>query len=363
MAVAKNEIDDNMSRVLAEADAIPNKSEREMKFTSVLRIAVAGLASLVLAPASAQTANKQNGEAVTWSSAVCRGGKCEPLTVKGYLFAKPGQKAVVVVSHGSVGVDYRVFDRVDKLQEAGYAALVPEHWASRGLGEILTDLKGAPAKGASELNMAFDIYSAASWLRTERGFDKVGAIGASYGGGAQVTMQQAWAKDVIEKTMAFHYKKPFVVRPLDAQVSLYGFCGYRNKLRDKFNGAPLLFIGGEKDEQTPAKLCEQLAPWMNERGGNVKAITLKGAYHTFDARERASWIGNIKHMGKCDLMIDEKGTTNLTTGVLTPIVDFNAALPKAVEECATAWGFTSGNIGDPNIAVPLWLAFFKDHMQ
>jgi len=102
---------------------------------------------------------------------------------------------------------------------------------------------------------------------------------------------------------------------------------------------------------------------MNERGGNVKDVTLKGAYHTFDARERASWIGNIKHMGKCDLMVDEKGTTNLTTGHLTPITDFNAALPKAVEECATTWGFTSGNSGNPDVATSLWINFFKDHLK
>jgi len=212
---------------------------------------------------SAQTASKQNGEEVAWDSIVCRVGKCEPVKVRGYLFAKPGDKAVVIVSHGSVGVDYRAFDRVDRLREANIAALVPEHWASRGLGEILTDLKGAPAKGASELNMAFDIYTAASWLRKERGFDKVGAIGASYGGGAQITVQQKWARDLIEKVVEFNYKKPFVARPLEAQVSLYGFCGYRNKLRDKFSGAPLLHQRREGRDRTGQAL--RAAGTLDER--------------------------------------------------------------------------------------------------
>jgi dienelactone hydrolase len=328
---------------------------------AIFRAASMALSIVLLDTAWAQTSSKHSGEQVSWPSIVCRGAKCEPLLMRGYLFAKAGQKNVVIVSHGSVGVDYRVFDRVDKLNEAGFAALVPEHWASRGLGEILTDLKGGPGKGASELNMAFDIYTAASWLRRERDFDKVGAIGASYGGGAQITAQQAWAKDVMERTFEYHYKKSLVVRALDAQVSLYGFCGYRNKLRDKFNGAPLLFINGEKDEIAPAALCEQIGPWMNERGGNVKVVTLKGAYHTFDARERATWIGSIQHMGKCDLLVDEKGITNVKTGVLTP-GENNSALPKAVEGCTTARGFTSGHSGDPGIAVPLWIGFFKEHM-
>lgn len=332
-----------------------------MQFFKVLK---ATTLVLVWAAASvhAQTSSKGNGEALTWDSIVCRGPRCEPIKAKGWLFAKPGQTNVVIVSHGSVGVDYRVFDRVDHLQREGYAAFVIDHWGSRGLGEVLTDLKGAPSKGASELNIAFDIYTAASMLRKQRDFDKVGAIGASFGGGAQITAQQDWAKSVMEKTYEYHYKRPFVVRPLDAQVSLYGFCGYRNKLRDKFNGAPILFISGEKDEIDPAEYCERFAPWANERGGKAKFVMIKGAYHTFDARESAKWMGNIQHTGKCDLMVDEKGITNLKNGDLTPGVDNNTALPLAIAKCGTAWGFTSGNIGDPNVAVPLWMAFFKEHM-
>lgn len=331
---------------------------------SVVRVLAWVVATVVAASvAHAQTASPQNAEAVTWDSIVCRLGRCEPLKVRGYLFAKPGDKAVVILSHGSVGVDARIFERVDRLREAGIAALVPEHWASRGIGEVLGDLKGAPAKGASELNMAFDIYTAAAWLRSDRGFAKVGALGASYGGGAQITVQQDWARTVIEKTMAYHYKRTFVAKPLDAQVSMYGFCGYRNALRDRFDGTPILFINGDKDEMTPAKLCEQLVPWMNERGGNASMATLKGAYHAFDARERAAWVPKVKHMGKCDLVVDARGTTNLTTGHLTADVDFNAALPKAIEECATAWGYTSGNSGDSQVAEPVWQAFLKANLQ
>lgn len=320
------------------------------------------IAILVLATrqVDAQTASKQNGEAVEWPSIVCRGAKCETMQAKGWLFAKPGQKNVVIVSHGSSGINYIQFDRVDALQEAGYAALVIDHWGSRGLGEQLTDLKGAQSRGATELNMAFDIYTAASFLRKERDFDKVGSIGGSGGGGAQIMAQQKWAISAIEKTMEHFYKRPFVARKLEAQVGLYAFCGYRNKVRDAFNGAPLMLISGEKDDMTPAEYCERITPWMNERGGRVQFVNLPGAYHTFDAREGMHRI-QTSHMAKCDLIVDEKGITNLKTGDVTP--GGNEVLGQAVAKCANAFGFTSGNTGDRNIATPHWLSFFRGHLQ
>jgi dienelactone hydrolase len=323
--------------------------------------AALAVALACVASATAQTASKRSGEEVTWPSVVCRGAQCEPITAKGWLFAKPGQTGVVIVSHGSIGVDYRVFDRADHLQSAGYAALVVDHWGPRGIGEVLSDLVNASSKGASDFNIALDTYTAASWLRRERDFEKVGAIGASFGGGAQAVIQQRWAMQTIEKTYEYHYKKPFVARPLDAQVGLYGFCGYRNKVRDAFNGAPLLLINGDKDEMDPAAMCEKFVPWMNERGGKVKQVTLKGHYHSFDAREPATYSPRIVHTGKCDLLQDEKGVTDQATGEFAAGTGVEPLL-AVLKKCGTAWGATNGHSGDPNVAVPLWLAFFKEHM-
>jgi dienelactone hydrolase len=311
--------------------------------------------------AHAQQANKQNGEAVQWDSVICRISKCEPLKAKGWLFTKPGDKAVVIISHGSVGVDYRVFDRVDHLRKAGYAALVVDHWGSRGLGEIYTDLMGGPAKGASEFNMVLDIYTAASMLRKERDFDRVGAIGASYGGGANILANQKWAMTTVEKTIEYWYKKPFVARPLDAQVSLYGFCGYRNLTRDAFNGAPILLMNGDLDAMDPASLCEKFAPYANTRGGKFTQVTLKGAYHTFDMREPVRYDPKIKHTGKCDLVQDEKGVLDQATGHFTPGSGPEIII-AAFKECGTAYGATHGTKGDPMAPVPTWIGFFQQHM-
>lgn len=307
---------------------------------------------------TAQTANQQNGEAVEWPSLVCRGAKCEPLPVHGWLYAKSGQKNVVIVSHGSSGISYVVFDRVDALQQAGFAALVIDHWGSRGLGGQLDDLKGAQQRGATELNMAFDIYTAEEMLR-QRGFEHVGSIGGSAGGGAQIMAQQKWAMQIVEKSYTHYYKKPFTARPLDAQVGLYSFCGYRNKVRDAYNGVPLMLISGAADNMTPAEYCEHITPWMNERGGHVTFVSIPGAYHSFDGREPMHRI-LAKHMAKCDLVVDEKGITNLKTGDVTPNP---SDLATAVDKCGNTVGFIAGNIGDRNVATPIWINFFKEHMQ
>lgn len=330
-------------------------------------VAVALVVAVLLPRAGLpQQANKSNGEAIAWPSMICRGARgCEPLNANGWLFAKPGQAAVVIISHGSSGIDYRVFDRVDALQKEGYAAFVIDHWGSRGISEIMTNLNAGPSKGASELNMAFDIQSAAQLLRS-RGFTKVGGLGASYGGGAQIMVQQKWASEIIVKAMEFHYKQSFKFQPLDAQVSLYGFCGLRNKVRDKYNGTPILFMSGEKDQIDPADFCVRYAPWMNERGGNAKTIVMPGMYHTFDAREPASFIRGIRHTGACDLYADETGIKNEKNGDFIPGTDINVILAKMIEKCTDLGtpGFWSGNDGrDPQkTVVPLWMNFVKTMM-
>lgn len=328
----------------------------------IFRLALWLSLAVVAAASHAQQASKHNGAELSWPSFKCFADRCEPLTAKGWYYAQPGAKAVVLISHGSVGVDYRVFDRVDVLRQNGFAALVIDHWGSRGIGEVLTDLAGSLNKGASEANMAFDIYTAASMLRREpHNFDKVGAIGASFGGGAMVTSQQKWVKNVIEKTYEYHYKKPFVVRPLDAQVALYTWCGHRHKVRDAYNGSPLLIINGDRDEMN-AGTCERYVPWMNERGGQAQLLVLKGAVHGFDAREPARFIPGIYHSGKCNLVQDEKGVLDEATGKVTA-GSGAAAVVAALTECSTARGFTNGYTGESSrLAVEAWTGFLKQHL-
>src|SRR5262249_45262794 len=133
-----------------------------------------------------------------------------------------------------------------------------------------------------------------------------------------IFLQRTWMHAIIERNVTRLYARPFKVQPLDAVVSLYGFCGMRNAKLDAFVNTPFLFITGEVDDETPSRYCEQFVPWMNARGGNGKIIVLAGEGHSFDApyrRQRNVWG---PHYAKCDLLVDERGVTNVNTGETLP---------------------------------------------
>src|SRR6187551_1576997 len=92
------------------------------------------LTAFFTAQAHAQTARPEQAEKVSWPSMLCTPTVCNRLAAQGLLFATPGAKKVVLISHGSQGIDSRMFDYVDSLQKEGFAALVIDHWTPRGIG-------------------------------------------------------------------------------------------------------------------------------------------------------------------------------------------------------------------------------------
>ena len=80
---------------------------------ALLLALAAGLAGLV----HAQTARPEQAERVTIPSILCK-GSCDRMDLPGYLFAQPGQKEAVLISHGSQGINKRMYDYVDGLHGA-----------------------------------------------------------------------------------------------------------------------------------------------------------------------------------------------------------------------------------------------------
>ena len=151
---------------------------------------LAGLA-LIASGAFAQQAQPSQAEKVTWDSIVCPSSPpgCQKMQAQGFLFATPGAKSVVLISHGSQGIDSRMYDYVDALRKEGFAALVIDHWGPRGISVTHEDYVAAGRKGGNEFNMAADSLTAADFL-SGRGYAKVGSIGESQGGAAAVMIQQ-----------------------------------------------------------------------------------------------------------------------------------------------------------------------------
>lgn len=326
-----------------------------MKLRSFL--VAAGLV-LPCAVALSQKSSPAEAEKVSWQSIVCAGSPtvCQPLQAQGYLFATPGAKSVVMITHGSQGIDSRMYDYVDSLRKEGFAALVIDHWGPRGVRTTHDDYVAASQKGANEFNMAADSLTAAEWLRG-RGYVKVGSMGESQGGGAAVMLQQKFAHAVIERNVRRVWNKLFEAKPVDAVVGMYAPCGYRNAKRDGYVGTPFLFILGEVDDETPARYCERHVDWMNARGGNARAIILPGEGHSFDAPYRRQ-RGFGPHYAKCDVLVDDTGTTELNSGMKLPGDDAAGMFAR----CVSRGGFHTGWWKDRFVAVPHWIGFFRQHL-
>lgn len=307
--------------------------------------------------AHAQTARPEQAEKVSWPSMLCTPTACNRLDAQGHLFAAPGAKKVVLISHGSQGIDSRMYDYVDSLQKEGFAALVIDHWKPRGIGVTHEDYLAASLRGGNELNMVSDSLTAADWLRS-KGYEKVGSIGESQGASAAIVLQQKWAHVLVERNIRRIYGSDFRVRPLDAVVGLYGYCGFRHATRDAYVSTPFLFITGEVDDETPSKYCERYVPWMNERGGNAKIIVIPGEGHSFDAPYKRHRNVFGPHYAKCDILVDETGVTELNSGDKMPgATNINAMLAKCVGRI-----YHSGHWKDRFVAVPHWTGFFRQHL-
>jgi len=327
-----------------------------------MRLAALGLLSLLLGACAqnvaAPQASIQTGERVTWDSVVCAGQpvNCSRMTAVGYFFARPGATAAVLVTHGSQGLDLRLFEYADSLREAGFAALVIDHWTPRGISVTHQDYVAAALKGGNEFNMAFDSLTGAAMLRA-RGFTRIGSIGESQGGGGAIYLVQKWMHEMVARNVTRIYGKPFTVQPLDAVVGLYGYCGIRHAQRDAYVPTPFLFVTGAEDDETPSRYCERYVPWMNARGGKAQIVVLPGVGHSFDAPYRRRF-GNGPQYANCDILVEENRVTELNSGRSLPGQDTRATFAQCLSH-----GYHSGYLGDRFVAVPHWTGFFRQKLN
>ncbi len=224
---------------------------------------------------------------------------CTPVTISGQLFnpVKPTD-AVVVIVHGSQGVDQRHANYAKYLNSIGFSALVLDSWLGRGITKAHFDFAGNEKKGARAYNLAIDALRAVDVLKKQpEGFKRVGFIGESMGGSAAIWLVKPYLHR--EYLKLFSVKAPEV----QANIAVYGGC-FERISTDKFIPIPTLFLGGELDDDTPAIYCEKFSGWMNSRGGIAASIVLKGQYHDFDAPYKLHTSDRAENPSECASYID-----------------------------------------------------------
>lgn len=285
---------------------------------------------------------------------------CKDGAVSATLFEPQSQwTAVVLISHGSQGVDQRHFEYADALTKNGFAAAVIDHWTPRGVSQASQNYTQMTQRGGTTSSIATDAIFLAQHLKSQfPNIKKVGLIGESMGGIAVLQLSKQRIVDLFTTGTLAMPGAPFEF-PIHTMASLYPGC-FERVVNERFNATPLLMLLGEKDDHTLASHCVEYQDWINAHGGNAKTIVVPGVHHDFDALHRASYSPRSQNLAKCRYIV---------TGSTMRLVDSGKELPynlvgqsQLPRECAR-WGITSGHSGDRFVAVPLWVDFFKQKLQ
>ncbi|QND85285.1 Uncharacterized protein ChrSV_3059 [Chromobacterium vaccinii] len=179
-----------------------------------------------------------------------------------------GPVPVIVILHGSSGINPGEWMWAKRMNELGYASFVVDSFSGRNIVET--------EKDQTRLSMAVDIadaYSALRLLASHPAIDprRIAVMGFSRGGVAALySSLEPFRKGVIDDDLRFA-----------AHVAFYPSCGI-HYASDHLDGAPVLMLLGGKDDYTPAAPCLDYADALKAKGARVTVKVYSDAYHAFD---------------------------------------------------------------------------------
>ena len=321
---------------------------------------VFAICAIAALPALSQTPSR-----ITFPSVSCIHDKafddnCTKLSVSAELFLPASKtQAVVIISHGSQGLDERHPAYAKHLVNNGMAALVVAHWQSRGITQSQRDFAANEKRGARAFNQALDALSAIEFLaRSHPDLKKFGYLGESAGGTAALWTRRPYLYKVYKRVWGVESRVP------DATVGLYSGCFERNS-EDRFLPKPLLLISGELDNNTPAALCWRYADWINERGGQAEVIGLPGQHHDFDAPYPVRQSPNAENPSQCASLIDsalKKRIWEKTGEAFDLTAEGYRAFQRKCLDASKGIRVAGGNTGSMRTGYAEWTAFFRKYL-
>lgn len=181
---------------------------------------------------------------------------------------------VVIIAHGSGGVDERGKLYAKNLNKSGFATLEIDMWSAR-------NLKGGLSRPQHVNETIPDILASIEYLKTNEKVNsqKIGLIGFSWGGVLSMLLSDT------------SYNAP---PELKAMVANYPVCWAYNKVpgynfKNLRNNIKTLIISGNKDLYDNPDDCLKLIQTLNKDDlKKVNLIQLDNATHGFDNRKEAS---------------------------------------------------------------------------
>lgn len=198
-------------------------------------------------------------------------------------------EALVIIIHGSNGLDSRGQFHKRSLHKAGIATLELDLWAGRG------GLDGSFARPTTVHETLPDVFAALRYVAQLSQFDanKIGILGFSWGGAVAMLSRE----ETIANTMSPLYQ-------FSAHVAFYPVCwGY--SVIPIYNIAtttqqPILILTGEFDDYDLPSSCDdwkKSLPTSEQKLVTVKVY--KGAYHAFNSFEKERVVQDpFSHLGK-----------------------------------------------------------------
>lgn len=188
----------------------------------------------------------------------------QPLPAVLLLPAGSGPFPAIIVLHTCGGRNLLQEDWAARLNSWGYAALIPNSFAPRGVVSVCSPVNQHLVTAEDRSG---DVLSAALWLRTQPKIDgaRIGVLGDSHGGGTA-----AW---VTERRYERLY--PGLLK---ASVNYYGPCRYP----EAHGTVPLLALAGEDDDWgSPALTCRVFGGRLGP-DQPFELHTYPGVVHAFD---------------------------------------------------------------------------------
>jgi dienelactone hydrolase len=195
----------------------------------------------------------------------------KPVTIAGQLYNAqgPGKHPVVVMLHGSAGINGSSELWAREFAEMGVSTMLVDSYSGRGIVSTLDD-----QSQLGRLNMVVDAYRALAKLKDHPGVDasRIALMGFSRGGQAAL----------LASIDRFHGLWNASGADFVAYVPFYGDC--RTVFIDdtKLKPAPVRMHHGESDDYVPAAACIAYAERLKAAGRDVQITVYKDAHHVFD---------------------------------------------------------------------------------
>lgn len=245
--------------------------------------------------------------------------------------AKGGRVPVLVLHHGSTGVNAGLFTMAKHFAASGVATVVIDSFKPRGVAATVQD-QNAVSREDFNLDALSLLKVLANHPRIEG--ERIGIAGFSKGAGsalsAALVADRAAAGVPASVKYAFH-------------VAFYPSCAVQ-PYRPRTTGAPMLMLLGGADTYVGAEPCQVYGEALRAAGANVVVRVFPDAPHGYDGGQ-AGGDPRGQNTSQCVFQQQADGSwIERKTGVLVAGADGRwntAAESKAMTGCRTtgvAWG-------------------------